>query len=61
MISPQVFERHKCDAESLKAVFDKPSAEYSDGAKRLVTLIRNRCQEGRIMNLRDYRIYAAID
>lgn len=61
MISPATFTKHKCDSESLKKHFDKPSSEYADGPKRLVNIIRTRCQDGRIMNFRDYRIYAAID
>lgn len=61
MISPSVFEKHKCDSESLKSVFNKPSADYAEGPKRLINLLRNRTQEGRLGNLRDYRIYAAID
>lgn len=61
MISPSVFTKHKCDSASLKKLFDKPSAEYAEGPMRLVNLLRSRVQEGRLSNLRDYRIYAAID
>lgn len=61
MIPPKVFERHKCDSSSLKKLFDRPSSEYAEGPARLVNLLRSRTQEGRTSNLRDYRIYQALD
>jgi len=61
MLTPDLFKKHRCDSDSLKAHFDKDFSEYSDGAKRLVNSIRTRCQDGRLYNFRDYRVYAAID
>lgn len=61
MISPTVFTKHKCDSASLKKHFDKPHEDHSDGVKRLVLSVQSRIQNGRVLNFRDHRIYAAID
>lgn len=105
MISPAIFKKHGCDAESLRKLFTIPlpdvagkkskkkgagaaasliaggdlkgePSQYmsgndlgttetgtgeSEGIVRLRRLLYSRIQEGRQNNLRDYKIYAAID
>lgn len=61
MISPKIFEAHHCDAESLKAIFTKEAGDQSPEVLKLKNLIRDRVQQGRDKNLRDHRIWFAID
>lgn len=61
MPAPAIFEKFKCDDAALKAIFTKPEAEQSDKVKELTRLIRDRIQSGRDKNLRDHRIWFAID
>ena len=61
MISPLLFHKHHCDAESLKAIFTKEAGDQSPEVLKLKNLIRDRVQQGRDKNLRDHRIWFAID
>jgi len=62
MISPKVFERHGCDAASLRKVFEKREKyEYPEKIIALLGCIRSRMQQGRMQNLKDYKYFAAMD
>jgi len=61
MPSPELFEKHKCDDAALKAIFTLPETDQSDKVRELRGLIRDRIQSGREKNLRDHRIWFAID
>ena len=62
MISPKVFERHGCDAASLRRIFEKKQGQdYSPKIVSLIATIRSRMQQGRLQNLKDYRYFAAMD
>lgn len=62
MISPKVFERHGCDAASLRRVFEKREGyDYSPKVNSLIATITSRIQQGRTQNLKDYRYFAAMD
>lgn len=61
MISPAIFEKHKCDDKALKAIFEKAPSDRSEKQQKLVNLIRDRIMSGRDKNLRDYRIWFSID
>lgn len=61
MVSPEIFTKHKCDDTALKAIFTLPEDKQSVRVRELRNLIRDRIQSGREKNLRDHRIWFAID
>ena len=61
MITSQAIVAAGLDAKSLRARFDKPFAKIAPPEKRLIERWQSRAQSGRDRNLRDYKLYAAID
>lgn len=49
------------DTDTLKSIFDQEPTKRTDKQAKLVRLICNRIKDGRTKNLKDYRIWAAID
>lgn len=59
MISPQIFEKHKCRSEDLRPLFE--AEEKSEKVSKLVCLIKDRISSGRDRNLKDWPTFAALD
>lgn len=60
-VSPKQLRKHNCTAKQWKSLFTAKAADKLPEIKKLELLIMNRINDGRLMNIREYRPYAAID
>lgn len=61
MVDMSILKEYGCSSGHYKRVFSGPRSNYPKRVQQLVDLIANRARRGRILNLKEWRAYAAID